>query len=369
MKRFSALLLAAVILFAAAAPTFAASKFDPAEKATDIKNYYRNHELSPASSEETLIFAATHLFTEKTVPYNTPVENASPAADIAKRICETIAQKQNPSDAEGQNYVALLTERQREDGSFDGRLSDTLYAVIALQAADAEYNRDKAIQYILSLQHADGGFSETEDSADTITLTSMTASVLSIFRHENKTNYDAAEKTILFLAERQNEDGGFSSSGVSNCIETAYAVLAATDMEKLSEENWQNALKALANFQSSDDAYGLVSNVSQSDRQATALALMAFEAARYGASVYKTLATNKTIAPSFSFEYFKPILTVFAVLAGLSVLFWIYIFVRKPKTKTLEESKRETERAIEIAEEYIQQQKQKENKNPNDSDR
>lgn len=362
MKRFLSLFLTAVFLIAAAVPAFAEKALDPAKKATEIIQYYRQETKTPESSEETLIFAATHLLTDSIPPYFTPIEDGTPAADVAKRICQSIAAKQDPTNDNGQNYTALLAEKQQENGSFENTLHDTVYAVIALQAADAEYNRDQAIAYILSRQKEDGGFSYTEDSANEIEATATTLTVLSTVRNENKTYYDAAADALAFLKNRQNEDGGFSSSGVSNCVETAWAILAAADMERISDENWTKALKTLSEFQAPDGGYGLVKDLGQSDRQSTALALMAFESARYGASVYKTLATNKTIAPSFSFENFKPILYVFCVLAGLSVIFWIFIFVRKPKTRTLEESKHQTEAAIEAAERYIRKEQGK-NKN------
>ncbi len=360
MKRILSLLLSAIFILAAAVPAFAEKELDPAEKATAIIKYYRDNNLSPATSEETLIFAATYLLTEKTVPYQTPVDDASSPAELAKRICETIAEKKDPANADGQNFTGILVEKQQADGSFDNNLSDTLFSVIALQAASAEYDREKALTYILSCQKEDGSFSFSDNAGDEITATAFSLCVLSIFRHETKTNYDAAARALTYLEENQNEDGGFSSSGVSNCLETSYALLAATDMEALSKENWKNALKALAEFANKDGSYSLVKGLNQKDPQSTVLALMAFEAARYGASVYKTLATNKTIAPSFSLEHFKPLLYVFAGLAGLSVIFWIAIFVRKPKTRTLKEVKEQTDHAVELAEQYIRQQQEKE---------
>lgn len=362
MKRIFSLVLAAIICVTAALPCFAANKTDPAEKATDLKKYYRATKTNLESSEETLVFAATYLLTENVSPFITEIGEESSAFDLAKRICEIIALKKNPADDEGQNVVALLAEKQQENGSFENNLHDTLYSVIALQAANAEYNRDNALAFILSQQKDDGSFAYTDDGSDVITATSFALSVISVFRHESKTNYDAAENALQYLESNQNEDGGFSSSGVSNCMETARALLAAADMEKQTSENWIKALDTLASFRTADGSYSLVTGLEKGDAQSTVFAMMAFEGVRYGASVYKTLATNKTIAPSFSWEYFKPIFYVLGTLAGLSVIFWIVIFVRKPKTRTLDEAKRQTEQEIEIAEEYIAKQKeQKEN--------
>jgi hypothetical protein len=149
-------------------------------------------------------------------------------AEVARTILGLAAAGRSARRAPGADLVARLRSRQDRDGSFDGLVNVTAFAVLGLRAAgvrpsDAALQR--AARALERRQNTDGGFnfsgrgpSGIDDSAGAL---EALASVRG--RHAR-----AVRRAAAFLRRRQNVDGGYplQPRQRSNAQSTAFAVQA-----------------------------------------------------------------------------------------------------------------------------------------------
>ncbi|MEW6623342.1 MAG: S-layer homology domain-containing protein [Bacillota bacterium] len=83
----------------------------------------------------------------------------SPATAFAGRILGLLALGQDPTNYHGQNLIEILKGKQQTSGSFGGSINNTIWSIIALEKVGSSgYNRDLAVQYLISQQKPNGGF-------------------------------------------------------------------------------------------------------------------------------------------------------------------------------------------------------------------
>ncbi len=113
---------------------------------------------------------------------------------------------------------------------------------------------------LLSLQSADGGWSLTGKNGD-VDVTAMTVQALSLQYRSNTDVRTAIDRALSFLSSRQNEDGTYSSYGVSNPESVSQVIIALSslgiDAEKDTRfiKNSNNLFEALEVFRSEDGGY------------------------------------------------------------------------------------------------------------------
>lgn len=113
---------------------------------------------------------------------------------------------------------------------------------------------------LLSLQSADGGWSLTGKNGD-VDVTAMTVQALAPQYRNNADVRTAIDKALSFLSSRQNEDGTFSSYGVSNPESIAQVIIALSalgiDAEKDTRfiKNSKNLFDVLDIFRTEDGGY------------------------------------------------------------------------------------------------------------------
>ncbi|MBQ9695717.1 MAG: terpene cyclase/mutase family protein [Oscillospiraceae bacterium] len=87
------------------------------------------------------------------------------------------------------------------------------------------YTADQVADMLLTLQYPDGGWALFGDYGD-IDVTAMTLQALAPFVPYRGDVQAAADRGIAFLAERQQEDGGYKSFGTANAESTAQVLCA-----------------------------------------------------------------------------------------------------------------------------------------------
>lgn len=94
---------------------------------------------------------------------------------------------------------------------------------------DSINNTDSLIEYILSRQLSDGGFTLGSGTKADCDITSSVIYALAPHRDNSKVNH-ALEKAVECLFSLQQENGGFMSMGVPNCESTAQAIMALSSV-------------------------------------------------------------------------------------------------------------------------------------------
>ena len=92
-----------------------------------------------------------------------------------------------------------------------------------------DYSVNELIGEILSLQHADAGFSVTGDYGD-VDVTAMTVQALAPHYDDSPKVRASVDKALDFLSARQLENGGYSAYGVENPESSAQVIIAISSL-------------------------------------------------------------------------------------------------------------------------------------------
>ncbi|MEG6616818.1 S-layer homology domain-containing protein [Peptococcaceae bacterium 1198_IL3148] len=177
------------------------------------------------------------------------------------------------------NLVQCLIDKQQANGSFGGSVNNTIFAITALDQVNTdnyEYDKVKAINYLIGQQKADGGFALSGNVGDS-DVTGMALVALSTDQHAAD---DAIAKAINFLRMAQNDSGGFASFGLENAESTASVIrgLLACNQDITSwTKNDNNIINALFAFRLANGSFSHLHDGSSSD-MATRQVLMAVAA-------------------------------------------------------------------------------------------
>ncbi len=333
-----------------------------------LKLYIREQIIQPQTAEENVIYAKTSLIYAE-IEANVPEVDMTSAESIADTLCAIIALnglvEELPYDVETLTS-ALIAMQDEESGAFGNSILDSCKSIIALMAAEAEFDVDKAIRYVIKSQNYDDGSfreklvipvsydkaAERMESELSMRNTYWAVAALSAY---TSTNSDLLEKDSLKqqIINEAKKSVNKAVDYVKSYIETeetefaspvtvAYAILILTDAGKVAEtDEFGNLMSFLLKFANEDGSFrASVSGEESFDREATMMALRALEAIRYSASEYKSLAVNGGFNQGLDLEGLKPMLTIVGVIAALSVVMWVVIFlIKKPGTQTLEEFK------------------------------
>ncbi len=123
-----------------------------------------------------------------------------------------------------------------------------------------KYSLKSLTDELISLQSADGGWSLTGTNSD-VDITAMTVQALAPQYNTNSAVRKTIDEAVVFLSLRQNENGTYSSYGVSNpeSISQVIIALSALGIDSEKDErfikNSKNLFDALESFRSADGGY------------------------------------------------------------------------------------------------------------------
>jgi prenyltransferase beta subunit len=199
--------------------------------------------------------------------------------DIERTILGLVAQRSSPRRAHGTDLVARLLRARRRDGSWDGLVNRTAFAVLALRAAHAgDRQVASAARWLGRRANRDGGFNFGGRGPSGI---DDTAGVLQALVAAGHRHGPTVRKAVRFVLAHQNPDGGFAlqpGSG-SNAQSTAWAiqalVAAGRDPERVTRSGSRSPLAYLRSLTAGDGSVRYSRTSRQTPVWVTAQALTA----------------------------------------------------------------------------------------------
>lgn len=146
--------------------------------------------------------------------------------DVERTVLVVRAAGLEPRRFGGRNLIADILRKRRKDGSFDGYVSYTSFAILALRRSGVSASSGtirSAARWLERHQNRDGGFNVGGRGASGIDDTGYTVQALRLAGRRG-----AARRAASFLARQQGSQGGFplTRGGAPNSQSTAYAVQA-----------------------------------------------------------------------------------------------------------------------------------------------
>ena len=139
--------------------------------------------------------------------------------DHARTILALLAAGADPRDFGGENLVARLLAKRRDNGSYEGWPNSTAFAVIALRAVGATKSLEETLSWLRKVQNDDGGWGDVPGSPSTPDGTGAVLQALS-------PGSTASKQGLSYLRNMQRKGGGFplTAAGSVNTQSTAWAV-------------------------------------------------------------------------------------------------------------------------------------------------
>ncbi len=161
--------------------------------------------------------------------------NSRKYSDYSRTVLGLTAAGYDPTNVGGYNILAPLGDY--ESVLYQG-ISGPIFALIALDSKDypmpkapegkKQATRQLYVDHILSCQLKDGGFALTGESADP-DVTAMALQALAGYQDQQEV-ISAVVRALSCLSEMQDETGGFSSWGSTNCESVAQTIVALCEL-------------------------------------------------------------------------------------------------------------------------------------------
>lgn len=253
--------------------------------------------------------------------------------DHIRYIFGLLAMGENPASAwetERNLYAELAAQQNTTTGAIGG-VNKHVWAMLALDTGKEQgqyvgkWNQEakqKALQFLLGSQKADGGFSLSSGPNGTgdTDITGMALLALSKYQ-DNSAADQAIKRAKELLKQRQLDTGGINAPGMwgagdnSNSLATTVSGVVATG-ESMLTEKWvqggHNVLDALINFQRADGAFDWKVGEPGAYSMATEQVLIALADMQHEKSTWTRLAEQSMppeegleipVDPTVDFEY------------------------------------------------------------------
>ena len=222
-------------------------------------------------------------------------------ADNSRTIIALSAAGYDASDIGGYNLYLPL---ENFDYTVERGVNAASYALIAFNCTDYEItdenttnSKERLIEFILSKTVPRGGWSNGANIAD-IDMSAMAISALAPYYDSNEDVREAIDEALNMLSNRQSQDGGFMSFGVSASESSAQMLCAMSVMgidvnDERFVKNGNSVLDALMSFY--NDETGAFAHI-----RGTQANQMSTEQALYAMSAYERSINNKNALYDFS---------------------------------------------------------------------
>jgi hypothetical protein len=227
--------------------------------------------------------------------------------DYQRSILGVLAAGKNPNVYGNKKLLESVIASQLTNGKFADTLSGKgdrlvnahIWGIISLYAAGREIpDSEKALQWLVEHQNADGGFSiDTEIKESDIDMTAMAIMAMACLGQD--ATCAPVQKALAYLKRQQNDDGSFGAWGISTA-ESCAQVIQALIMLGIDPtgdawtKNGGNPLTGLLQFRLDNGAFShgpeRIPNV-----MATSQALVALVDYYTGQPVYKKLRNDQKI--------------------------------------------------------------------------
>ena len=155
--------------------------------------------------------------------------------EYSRMILALTAIGKDPADIQGYN---LLTPLADFDQTIFQGLNGPIYALLALDsgnydipentAGSTQATRELYVDYILSMEAPDGGWSLSGGGAE-VDITAMALQALAKYQEQPAVS-DAIERALTFLSDQQNDLAGYTSYGADGSESVAQVIVALTEL-------------------------------------------------------------------------------------------------------------------------------------------
>ena len=197
-------------------------------------------------------------------------------ADYARTILALKAVNENPRNFSGINLVDMLKSRIKENGQIGDFIYTTIWGIMALKACDEDVN--KSVEWLKQQQNEDGGFAwtvgEKSDYDDTA------AAIQALIAAGEPGDSEVIKKALDYLKTGQNEDGGFRyfGSSASNAASDSWviqALVAAGENPTEWKKNNVSVVEHLLSLQTEEGFFNYTSYQTSNPGYMTVCAIMA----------------------------------------------------------------------------------------------
>ncbi|MCG4585216.1 leucine-rich repeat domain-containing protein, partial [Anaerosalibacter bizertensis] len=246
-------------------------------------------------------------------------DNYTSASELAENIMTLVAVGEDPAKYKNKNYVKELVDSQQKDGNFKLGYSspsdkDLMMSIIALDRANADYNKETATNLLLKKAKKDGTKYYYDNTGvageDTIERTSLGLIALSSHQ-ENPEVMKVIGGIKRYFKSRQYKDGnieGFRYNGdpqfrASSTATVIQSIMAIGD-DPLSKEwtkDGKNMLDGLLKFRTSKGFKEIENGLT--DTNATINAFAALTDLKNEKSMYGEVTEGKEVNPDLNKPY------------------------------------------------------------------
>ena len=156
--------------------------------------------------------------------------------EYSRVIVALTAMGKDPQNVAG---YSLLTPLGNYEETISQGVTGAIYALLALDCGGYEMpitassgtqaTRQLYIDFVLTYQGADGGFSFVQGGEGEADITAMAIQVLANYQSQAKVK-TAIDKALVFLSETQGADGGYVSWGAANPESVAQVIVALCEL-------------------------------------------------------------------------------------------------------------------------------------------
>lgn len=260
-------------------------------------------------------------------------DDNSTDTDLAKAIISLKVMGKDPTDLDGMDLTSMLINRQKDNGAFsDNPTANThVFNIIALELAEADYDKQKAIDYLVSLRKQDGGYTyDTTAEVGNVDTSAMALAALS-FSEYGKSK---ASPTIEYLKSVKASDGNFIGKGEYDSANSCSQSLAIMGLyligEDLFDSTWTNASTALMSYQTSNGGFAYQKD-DQPDYFSTHQAIPALYALNKAFDNTPSDQPRILSTPKTGDEGIHPMIIVFAIISILAIVACAIVPIIKKK--------------------------------------
>lgn len=155
--------------------------------------------------------------------------------EYSRVILALTAIGKDPTDVAGYNLLKPLADYEKT--IYQG-MNGPVFALLALDCGEYEIpmlegegiqaTREMYLDYILSNEAPDGGWSFAGGGAD-VDITAMVLQALAKYQDRQEVA-DAVERALKFLSEAQNENGGYAAYGAESSESVSQVITALTEL-------------------------------------------------------------------------------------------------------------------------------------------
>lgn len=296
------------------------------------------------TSEQTPLFAVALGSSGKTVSINFINKALSEAKKLNSESVTSLSQYSimlsfsgyGLDNSENHRLLSLIFN---SDISADTNINDCIYSLIAYDTANyaipenSANFRETIINSIIGTQRLDGGFGIDRNSNSDVTTTALVLTALSPYQELDQISPVIA-KALVYLSNKMNKDGSFTSNYSGKCETTARVIVALNSLnidyndKMFYVDKRNNPISALLNLQTQDGGFSEDKGLA-ADQNSTEVAVLALSAAKKNSNPYilvnaKLLKNNIDGSGSSNSTTFW---TGTKLLWGLAIIFALIILV------------------------------------------